>query len=244
MARIGRLLLLLAAVIPACKKDRPASPPKATAADTAAVACPSNDALLRVLGAAGRDVRTDCLTFPVGSYWMASALRMADQETPAPRLHLISGGASFKPLVFDVAPAPIDEITALIKSSDSASVRIRRAGQDGRLVRVGVVGRRGPEGRVESDEVAVLLQLVAHKPPNLVWSGAGDKVTVTSEGCAVERLVDFQLLFRTRLEMFTSQRARAVAGSKAACEGGPGMQENIPFRPVPLSRGNRQDAKE
>ena len=59
----------------------------------------------------------------------------------------------------------------------------------------------------------MLLQLVAHQPPKILWTGPGDQIT-TEGGCISEQLVEFEMLFRTRLERFNITRSRPVAGGK------------------------------
>jgi hypothetical protein len=170
----------------------------------------------------------------MGRYWMAGALSYGGAA--APRLHLITGGVWSRTLAFDVEPAPVEAIAELVGASLDVAVRIK-ARPEGRLVRLGVVGRRGPDG-IESDEIAVLLELVAHAPPRLLWSGRGDQARLTADGCIDERLVDFQMLFGRRLEMFVTGRSRPrVAGAGARCAAGPGLQESLAPNPVALKAG-------
>jgi hypothetical protein len=61
---------------------------------------------------------------------------------------------------------------------------------------------------------------------------------VGADGCITEQVVDFELLFRTRLERFTSQRSRPAPGAKnPSCTTGPSMQDSVPYQPVALKKG-------
>jgi hypothetical protein len=82
----------------------------------------------------------------------------------------------------------------------------------------------------------VVLQMVAHKPPRVLWVGTGDQVRVEG-GCVTEQAVGFEMPFGTRLEVVRSVRARpAEAGGKlpAGCASSPGTQEPVDFKPVSL----------
>ena len=69
---------------------------------------------------------------------------------------------------------------------------------------------------------------------DLVWVGGGDGVTFT-EGCLHERTVEFELPFKSRLEMISSARSRAVEGRP--CPAPSSMQETLPMKAVSLVRG-------
>jgi hypothetical protein len=255
-----RTLLLLGIVttaaaisVPACKKKAtpPAPAPAAPAAAQVPPApplpeihCPPEDTFAP-LGGKGRVLRTACVVFAPGRYWLGTALSYDDKlgKTPGqggagrtPKLSFLSGSPGGKVMVFDVQPLPTAAIEALIKDSKQVGVQIRKTRDDRSLVRLGVTGSGG-DPALDLREVGMLLQLVAHKPPSLLWTGPGDQIAVEG-GCLSEQRVEFEMLFRTRLERFSMTRTRPVAGGKPeACAAGPSMQETVAFQGVPLPRG-------
>jgi hypothetical protein len=198
-------------------------------------ACPSGEALARALIPAGRTSQVDCFVSAGGFYWMAGALHHEAKGPAEPRLVLASGGLGDRVVVYDVEPAPIAALTDLMGRSEQVAVRVRPAGGHQRkLVLFGVVGRRGGAARPESEEVLLLLELVAHKPPRLLWTGPGDQATLGPDGCLSERTIDFQMLFST-VEMVTTHRARRPgAGGPSGCPAPQSMQESLAPRPVAL----------
>ena len=173
-----------------------------------------------------------------GFYWGAAALTYNEKGPATPSLHFLTGGPMSRTLVFDVEPAPAKELESLIRSSPKVAVTIRRSRGDRSLVRMGVLGQSGSPTRPESREIGVLLQLVAHAPPKILWWGPGDQTSL-ADGCVLEQTVDFELLFRTRLERFTTTRARpseaAAAGKPAQpCSPSSSTQENILYQPTAL----------
>jgi hypothetical protein len=249
----------------ACKKQPPPPPPPAAAPPAAAapaapplpdIQCPPAETFAS-LGGPGRVLRTACVVFSPGRYWLGTALSYADKPAgkPAkpgkpgkpgavgagldPRLYFLSGSPSSKVMLFDVQPLPVQAIEALIQDSKEVGVQIRRTRDDRSLVRLGITGSKGDATRPDVRELGLLLQLVAHKPPQILWVGAGDQTT-TQGDCITEQTVDFEMLFRTRLERFAGGKSRPVPGGKAeACAGGggPSMQETVAFQAVPLARG-------
>ena len=249
-----RALLLMgivttAASVSACKKKAP-PPAPAPAAPAAAqvppapplpeIHCPPEDTFA-ALGGKGRVLRTACVVFAPGRYWLGTALSYDDKPSKggvgrSPKLSFLSGSPAGKVMVFDVQPLPTAAIEALIKDSKQVGVQIRKTRDDRALVRLGVTGSGG-DPAVDLREVGMLLQLVAHKPPSILWTGPGDQIT-TEGGCISEQRVEFEMLFRTRLERFSITRTRPVAGGKPeACGAGPSMQETVGFQGVPLARG-------
>jgi hypothetical protein len=185
-----------------------------------------------------RPLRTACTVLYEGFYWGAAALTYSEKGAAQPTFHFLTGGPHSRTLVYDVEPAPAKEIEALIRSSQEVRVTIRRTRGDRSLVRMGVIGTSGGPARPESREIGVLLQLVAHAPPKILWWGPGDQTTVEPDGCVAEQTVDFELLFRTRLERFTTTRARPGAppagGKPAPCTPPSSMQESVSFQATPL----------
>jgi hypothetical protein len=244
-------LVTTAAAVPACKKAPPPAPTPPPAAPAAQVPpapplpeihCPPEDTFA-ALGGKGRVLRTACVVFAPGRYWLGTALSYDDNlgKTPgktgrSPKLSFLSGSPAGKVMVFDVQPLPTAAIEALIKDSKQVGVQIRKTRDDRSLVRLGVTGSGG-DPAADLREVGMLLQLVAHKPPSILWTGPGDQIT-TEGGCISEQRVEFEMLFRTRLERFSITRTRPVAGGKPeACGAGPSMQETVGFQGVPLARG-------
>jgi hypothetical protein len=245
---------LLALAAPGCKKAPPPTPPApaqpaqpaasrplaARPPDAAPISCPPEASFASLAGARkGRALRSACTVLYEGFYWGAAALSFAEKGPAKPVFHFLTGGPHSRTLVYDIEPAPAKEIEALIRSSKQVGVVIRRTRGDRSLVRMGVTGQSGSPSRPESREIGVLLQLVAHAPPKVLWWGPGDQTTVEPGGCVSEQTVDFELLFRTRLERFTTTRARASdpapAGKPAQpCAPASSMQENIAYQATPL----------
>jgi hypothetical protein len=144
---------------------------------------------------------------------------------------LLAGGQGSRTLAFDVQPAPTADIARLIASGDDVRVRIKMTQSSQSLVRLGVWARPRGQREVLADEVVVLLQLAAHAPPRILWSGPGDQANKGADGCVTDRFVEFQMLF-SQLNMLTTARTRP--GCPPA---GPGVQEQLPLRPVPLAPG-------
>jgi len=250
MSKSSTLLYFWAGVVTfglavGCKKKPPPPPPTQAAAPGMPatplpdIKCPPGDRFAPLDTDKARMFLTDCVVFAPGRYWLASALSFEKKTGKAPRLHVLSGGTGDRIIVFDVDPLPTAEIEALIKQSKEVAVKIRKTREDRALVRLGVTGRTGTAERPESREVGMLLQLAAHQPPRVLWAGPGDQVSTGSDGCINEQVVDFELLFRTRLERFTMVRARPAPGAKptAPCQTGPSMQESVNFQPIPLKKG-------
>jgi hypothetical protein len=249
-----RALLLMGivtiAATAACKKKAPppTPPPAAPAAEVPPapplpeIHCPAEDTFAP-LGGKGRVLRTACVVFSPGRYWLATALSYDEKPGKgasagrSPKLSFLSGSPGGRIIVFDIQPLPVAAIEALIKDNKQVGVQIRRTRDDRSLVRLGITGSSGDAAKPDLRELGMLLQLVAHKPPNVLWTGPGDQVT-TEGGCITEQLVEFEMLFRTRLERFSMSRTRPVAGAKPeACAAGPSMQETVAFQGVPLARG-------
>jgi hypothetical protein len=248
-----RALLLMgivtAASVVACKRKEPPPapppPPAAPAAQTPPapplpeIHCPPEDTFAS-LGGKGRALRTSCVVFAPGRYWLATALSYDEKPGKAgartPKLSFLSGSPAGKIMVFDIQPLPAAAIEALIKDSKQVGVQIRKTRDDRALVRLGITGSNG-DPATDLRELGMLLQLVAHKPPAILWTGPGDQISVEG-GCINEQRVEFEMLFRTRLERFSMTRTRPVAGGKPeACAAGPSMQETVGFQGVPLARG-------
>jgi hypothetical protein len=223
-------LLCLAALFGGCKK-KPTPPPSLVGHPAAArlptITCPPEDKLVKAVEGdqKGRTVRTACVVFAPGYYWLAAAVSYDPKTSGEVRVHLISGGQAGR--ISDVEPVPAAALTDLIKASEQVDVQIRK-GNDNRLVRMGVRGRHGGD----LDEVGMVLQLVAHAPPRLLWVGAGDQRR-TADGCTTQRTVDFEMPFGTRLEMMTAMRA--TGGPQ--CTSGPTSQQQIESRGVALKAG-------
>jgi hypothetical protein len=223
-------LLCLGALLGGCKK-KPAAPPSVMGRPTAArlptITCPPSDKLVKAVEGdqKGRTVRTACVVFAPGYYWLAAAVSYDPKSSADVRVHLISGGQAGR--ISDVEPVPAAALTELIKTSEEVDVQIRK-GNDNRLVRMGVRGRHGSD----QDEVGMVLQLVAHAPARLLWVGAGDQRR-TTQGCTTQRTVDFEMPFGTRLEMMTAMRATGGP----TCTSGPTSQQQIESRGVALKAG-------
>ena len=176
---------------PACKKAPPPAPARARPAraaggrprplaarapDAAPISCPARGRLRQPGGRPqgdGAAARTACTVLYEGFYWGATALSFAEKGPPRPVFHFLTGGPHSRTLVYDVEPAPAKEIEALIRSSKQVAVTIRRTRGDRSLVRMGVTGQSGSPTRPESREIGVLLQLVAHAPPEGPVVGPG-----------------------------------------------------------------------
>jgi hypothetical protein len=224
------VLLLLAALAAGCRR-RPPPPPRAAAPpDAGSVHCPPAETLAALVAEKGRTVRVDCFPYSPSYFWTAAALSFDAGNAGPPRVSFITGGPGLATLAFDIDPAPTEAIARLIHDSQGVGVRIRPARSRQHLVRLGVVGRRG----AESNELALVLQLVAHAPPHLVWVGPGDQTSTGPDGCITERTLEFEMPFRKDLEVFTTSQARPAAPGRTCPSGGPGTQESVPARAVPL----------
>jgi hypothetical protein len=238
-----RALLICSAALAlggGCRKRSPAPAPPAASRplsalrpDAAPISCPPPQAFAGLATAKGRALRTGCQVLYEGFYWGAGAVSWNEQGPAQPTVHFLTGGPFSKTLVFDVEPAPVKELEALIRGSREVSMNIRRPRGDRSLVRMGVVGIGGTPARPESREIGLLLQLVAHAPPKLLWWGPGDQTSVDpASGCVSEQTIDFELLFRTRLERFTSSRSRPLPGAKpgATCPPASSMQDEMAYQ--------------
>ncbi len=241
----NRALVVCACVVAAaaggCRKK--SAPPRAPATsrpltvarpDAAPISCPAPQAFAGLAPRKGRALRTGCVVLYEGFYWGAGALTWNEQGPAQPTVQFLTGGPYSRSLVFDIDPAPAKEIESLIRGSREVSMNIRRPRGDRSLVRMGVVGVTGTPARPESREIGLLLQLVAHAPPKVLWWGPGDQTTVDASGCVNEQTVDFELLFRTRLERFTTSRSRPLAPGGKACPSGSSMQDEIAYQATPL----------
>jgi hypothetical protein len=211
-------------------------------ATTPATAKPAAKATKKAAGkSAPRALRSACVVFAPGRFWLAAVLGYDEKTGKNPRLAMISGSPSSKMMVFDVAPLPVAPIEKLLAESKEVNVHIRKTRDDHALVRMGISG--GPDDKPDSREIGVLLQLVAHQPPKILWVGDGDKVTTEANGCIVEQTVDFELLFRTRLEQFTLGKVRPGPGGTVppACQVSPSTQESLNYQALALPPGHVYD---
>ena len=225
--------LLLAAFL---AEPAPAAP--ATAAGKAAPAAKPKPVKKAAGKAPARALRSSCVVFAQGRFWLAAVLGYDEKTGKNPRLALISGSPASKLMVFDVAPLPTDAIEKLLAESKEVNVNIRKTREDHALVRMGISG--GPDDKPDSREVGILLQLVAHQPPKILWVGDGDQVTTDAEGCIIEQAVDFELLFRTRLEQFTITKVRPGPGGVISpkCKTSPSTQESLNYQALALPTGH------
>jgi hypothetical protein len=223
------LLAMSLALSPACRKKEKKTSLLPPGPDPSSVVCPPADKLVHAVEAdqKGRTVKASCVVFAPGYYWLGAALSFDPKTNGDVRLHLLSGGQAQR--ISDIDPLPAEAIAGLMKTSSDVQVQIRK-GNDNRLVRLGVVGR---QANGDASEVGLVLQLVAHAPPRILWVGPGDEVR-TADGCHTERTVDFEMPFGNRLEMFTNVRAKGGP----QCAGGPGSQQQIEAgKGVPLKAG-------
>jgi hypothetical protein len=234
--------LLLSGGLGCKRKQKPAEAPPAAAPAAAGpgappgggVKCPPTNVLARAVHA-GNAV-ADCEVLGMGYYWMGVVL--AYDATPA--LTLLSGGLSGQTLAYALEPAPTEAIARLVRDFPSVSVSLRSSPSDRSLVRVGVRGAKSPDANAPAEEIVVLLQLVAHAPPKIMWEGEGNQVTVRPDGCVIERGVDFSMAFGRRIQLVTSQKARPAepAGPLPAdCVAGPWFQESISPKGLALKDG-------
>jgi hypothetical protein len=235
-AGVVLVVLVVLAVIGAagCRHRSPA--PRPGRSDPHA--CPPAGVLARMVAGnqQGRVTRADCVEYAPGFFWLGAALAFDGGTAAHPRLSLIYGGQP--PSQFDLQPIPEDDLTRIIRDNrDDLRVSIRKPSPDSRLVRVGVYGQHGGD-RPMADELVLVLRLVAHAPPEVLWVGPGDEVRTTAAGCVSERTVDFEMPFGDRLEMSTAQRAHVrVPGAKASCLAAPSTQQTVDYRPQPLKPG-------
>jgi hypothetical protein len=205
----------------------------ATTPEPGSVRCPTSEALAALVAEPGRTVRVDCFPYSPQYFWTAAALSYdAKGGSPPPRLSFITGAPGLATVAFDIDPGPTEAIDKLIRGSQAVAVRIKPARTRQHLVRLGVVGQHDPKSHdgLQSQELALVLQLVAHAPPKLIWTGVGDQTVVGADGCISERTLDFEMPFRRDLEVFTS----SVSRGKSCPPGGPGTQETVPARGLPL----------
>ena len=200
---------------------------------------PSNAATGRPARAAKRTLFADCIVYAPGRFWLAAALSYDEKTRKNLRLGLISGSPNGRSMVFDITPIPTAAIEKLLQRSHQIGVQIRKTRDSQSLLRIGVTGG-AQRGKPDRQEVGMLLQLVAHRSPQILWMGPGDEITSEDNGCVTERRVEFDLLFRTRLEQLTITRSMPDAAGKlpAHCPpGGPSTQETLALSPVDLPPG-------
>lgn len=219
-------LCAIAALTAGCKKKKPALPGQPAAGS---VVCPSTETIVKAVERDQKDrtVKAACVVFAPGYYWLGAALSY-DQTVSDVRVHLVSGGQAQR--ISDIEPLPTAALAELIKKSDAIQIRIRR-GVDNRLVRMGVMGHKKGQ-QPEAEEIGMVLQLVAHQPPKLLWVGPGDQIS-SADGCHLERTVDFEMPFGSRLEMVTTTHARGGTN----CTSGPASQQQIETKGVALKAG-------
>jgi hypothetical protein len=179
-----------------------------------------------------RTLRVDCYPFSP-FFWTAVALNYDPKGVAAPKVSFVTGGPGFRALAFDVDPGPTEPIAQLIKASRAVEVRVRPTRTRQRLVRLGIIGRHDDKG-TDREELAMVLELVAHSAPHLIWAGPGDRATPAADGCISERTVEFEMPFRRELEVFTATGSRPGSPGKSCPPAGPGIQESAPLRGVPL----------
>jgi hypothetical protein len=219
-----RSLALLAALCLVAGGCRRKAPPR-TVKPGDPGACPAPDALARLVQESGRTVKSDCVSYAPGFFWLGVSLSH-DAAGATPRMSLIYGGQPLR--AFPLEPLPLDVLTRLIKDNPTdLRVSIRKPTTDSHLVRIGVFGLHGGE-RTEADEMVAVLKLVAHAPPQLLWTGPGDQVRTTADGCVAERTVDFDVPFGDKLEMTTMSRShRKDPKGKATCPGVQNTQQTL-----------------
>jgi hypothetical protein len=223
---------------PATEQKPAAATAPGPGAPTTVVNCPGPETFAPVDTAKGRVLHSACVVYAPGRYWLATTLSYDQKTGKSPRLSFLTGGFGPRITIFDVEPIPAEQITKLVTEGRNVGVKIRRTREDTSLVRLGVVADSGDAAKPETHEVGMLLQLVAHAPPKVLWVGPGDQSAVGADGCITEQVVDFELLFRTRLERFTTQRSRPAPGAKnPSCSTGPSMQDSVPYQPVALKKG-------
>jgi hypothetical protein len=217
--------------------------------------CPPAADLARLLGAPAREVHVRCSGLGVASYWTATALvretagrepgktdgkpggKTGGEGGGAGVYFLSGGGDPARVTAFDVQVEPHEPLKRLLAESQAVDVVHRMDRTGGHLVRVGVVGKgaTNPGKPPASKELVWLLQLVAHAPPKLLWTGPGDVVEVGADGCVRRHAVDFSMFMGRRLDVLTGTRAERAAGAAAKlaqgaaddCVSGPTMQETL-----------------
>ncbi|HEY0710669.1 MAG TPA: hypothetical protein VGG33_27950 [Polyangia bacterium] len=190
-------------------------------------------------GGKGRAWRSSCIVFAPGRFWTAAVLSFEEKTRKDPRIGLVSGSPNGKAMIFDVVPLPTAAIEKLLSESAEIGVQIRKTREDESLLRIGVTGGPGG-GKPDKREFGLLLQLVAHHPPQMLWVGPGDEVVSEPNGCVTEQRIEFELLFRTRLERLTVAAALPDSSGKVPPQcagGGPSTQETVAYKPLPLPSG-------
>lgn len=215
------LVTVTAAALVGCRRkvaSKPAGP------------CPAPEALAAMVAEKGRELRAACAAYPGVPYYMAGVFTFDARTRKDPRLMLLAGGQGSRTLAFDVVPAPVAELSELIGAADDVRVRIKITQSS--LVRLSVWTRTHARPDVLAEEIVLLLQLVAHAPPRLLWAGPGDRTTKAADGCMTDQFVEFQSVFGQQISMVTTARSRP--GCPPA---GPGVQEPLAVRPRPLAAG-------
>jgi hypothetical protein len=199
------------------------------------VPSPAEATLLALVAEPGRTAHVGCVDYS-SYFWAGTALSVDDSGKTPPRLSFITGGPGTAVYAFDVDPGPTAAIAELIKTSRKITVRTLRTRSSQHLVRMGVVGQRDDKGT--SDEIALVLMLVAHSAPHIVWAGPGDQTSLAADGCVQERRLDFEMPFRRDIQVFSHSSSHPPAGGNQTCPPeGPGTQETYPARTVPLKPG-------
>jgi hypothetical protein len=224
-ATLACLALLLAT---ACRKRAAVPRPKGHPRD-GGVTCPAAETLAEMVSQQGRRALADCVVYAPGFFWLGAALTYEAPGGGQPRLSLIYSGQP-PGGIFELEPVPSEALTRIIKANQDLRVSIRKPGPESRLVRVGVYGQHGGD-RPQADELVVVLRLVAHSPPEILWTGPGDEVRTDAHDCVAERTVDFEMPFGERLEMSTVQRAhRREPGGKQTCIPAPSTQQTVEYK--------------
>jgi len=202
---------------------------------TAGAVCPPAARIAALVGGRGRTVIADCVAYAPGFFWLGATLAYDSATKQDPRLSLIYGG--HPPRAYDIGAAPADVLTRLISGNQDLRVSVRKPSPASHVVRLGVYGQHGDHNHPEADELVVILGLVAHAPPQILWMGDGDRIRTAADGCIALRTVDLDIPFGDRLEMATAERSRRADGTPAPCPPGRNMRQTIGYRPTPLPQG-------